>query len=215
MRRGLIAGVLLCASAGWGQTTSTNCTSIPIGSLTRTSCRSTTYDPWPAIQEQRRIWENFGRDMQRLGTDIQQQMMMRKLARLEEEISKKQAAENVRVATENARITTAVQAQCKQAFLGVASAPKLEVYTAQPGFEWFRDSCIKLNYWHAPVKEVAEALSKADYFKGMCQVSFQHEQYHRQPRGPSASTNVWDTFPKALLVKQEVCQPWGLWNAGE
>ena len=229
----LVAVFLACASnasMGLAQTTITNCQTLPFGWSSRTHCTSNTFDPWPAIRENQRIWEKFSRDMDDVAMKVQERLLINKVQKLEEELLQKQKeqlnnasgtnspAPRATVGSNNddAKIAWAVKEQCRQGYLGAASYPGKDPNTSNPYYIWFRDNCRKLGYWKASVEEVAQARQKAEYFQGMCQLSFQHAEFEKLPRDTSGPTvSFWDTFPKAFLLKEEVCQPWGFWNAGE
>ena len=184
--------------------------------MIRTHCTSNTYDPWPAIQENRRIWEKFSADMNDVAMKVQERLLINKVQKLEEELLQKQKEKSEDLSVIAPKLTALVQAQCKEGYLGTEIFAGKDPNTSNPEYARWRDGCRKLGYWKASAEEIADARQKAEYFQGMCQLSFQHAEFEKSPRDTSGPTvSFWDTFPKAFLLKEEVCQPWGFWNAGE
>ena len=215
-----VLGILLVAgNRAVAQTTITNCQTMPLGSMIRTHCTSNTYDPWPAIRENRRIWEQFSKDMDGVAMKVQEQLLLRRIQKLEEQIVQKQKNSTIPTSEDLSavapKLTLLVQAQCKEGYLGEMSFSGVNPNASNSDFAGWVNGCRKLGYWKASAEELAQARQKAEYFRGLCQLSFQHAEFEKLPADSKTTGNFWNTFPTALLLKEEVCQPWGFWNAGK
>ena len=160
MYRGLIAAILLGTVAGQAQTTRTNCQTMPIGSMIRTHCTSNTYDPWPAIQENRRIWEKFSADMNDVAMKVQERLLINKVQKLEEELLQKQKEKSEDLSVIAPKLTALVQAQCKEGYLGTEIFAGKDPNTSNPEYARWRDGCRKLGYWKGSAEENEGARQK-------------------------------------------------------